>query len=60
MALLAVAAFLVVLVGLVAAGLVPLGLLGLYVLASAASYCMYGVDKRAAERGGWRACRLRT
>lgn len=54
MALVAVVGFLIILVGLAAAGLVPLSLLGVYVLASVASYFMYGIDKLAAERGGWR------
>ncbi len=54
MDLLAIVAFLVIFAGLTAAGMVPLGLLGLYVLASVAAYFMYGIDKFAAERGRWR------
>ncbi|PKQ16419.1 MAG: DUF1294 domain-containing protein [Actinobacteria bacterium HGW-Actinobacteria-7] len=51
---LAVAAFLVLFATLSALGLVPVGLLGVYALASVVAFFMYGADKLAAEKGRWR------
>jgi uncharacterized membrane protein YsdA (DUF1294 family) len=46
--------FLAVIGGLVARGLLPLGILVLYLAASVASAVAYAIDKSAAQSGRWR------
>ncbi len=46
--------FLSILLGLSALGRAPLALLVVYLLLSAVLFAMYGFDKAAAQRGGWR------
>jgi uncharacterized membrane protein YsdA (DUF1294 family) len=46
--------FLAVICGLVARGMLPLGILILYLAASLAAVIAYGVDKSAAQNGRWR------
>jgi len=48
------ATFLAVVAGLAVAGSLPLAVLGLYALASAAAFVAYARDKSAAQSGAWR------
>ena len=48
------ALFLAVICALVVRGMLPLGILILYLAASAAAVIAYGVDKSAAQTGRWR------
>lgn len=46
--------FLAVIAALVARGMLPVGILVLYIVASVAAVVAYGVDKSAARHGRWR------